>query len=192
MKKAKDSNVAIKIILLTIFVILFIAVYFINSVFLAGDAISYGKFGFIGKIIPSVMLAAAFVALCFAMFNKKKRKFCVTISAALVIFIVPILFLANSLVINIEYKTFDSEKWKNYNYVQGRQYMIDDLEEKHKIVGMKTYEAKNLLGTGTDEKSADGSHRITYDVGVAGLWHMTYVLEYDENGIITKTYTTVD
>ena len=49
MKKVKDSNAAIKIILLTIFVILFIAVYFIASVFLAGDAISYGKFSFIGK-----------------------------------------------------------------------------------------------------------------------------------------------
>ena len=49
MKKVKDSNAAIKIILLTIFVILFIAVYFIDSVFLAGDAISYGKFSFIGK-----------------------------------------------------------------------------------------------------------------------------------------------
>lgn len=118
MKKVKDSNAAIKIILLTIFVILFIAVYFIDSVFLAGDAISYGKFSFIGKLIPSVMLAAAFAALCFAMFNKKKRKLCVIISAALVVFIVPILFLANTIVINIEYKAFDSEKWKNYsNYV---------------------------------------------------------------------------
>lgn len=33
MKKVKESNAAIKIILLTIFVILFIAVYFIDSVF---------------------------------------------------------------------------------------------------------------------------------------------------------------
>ena len=66
MKKVKESNAAIKIILLTIFVILFIAVYFIDSVFLAGDAISYGKFSFIGKLIPSVILAAAFAALCFA------------------------------------------------------------------------------------------------------------------------------
>lgn len=101
--------------------------------------------------------------------------------------------MANTIVINIEYKAFDSEKWKNYsNYVQGRQYMIDDLEEKHKIVGMKTYEVKDLLGKGTDETSADGSNKITYDVGVSGLWHKTYVLEYDENGIITKTYTSVD
>ena len=193
MKKVKESNAAIKIILLTIFVILFIAVYFIDSVFLAGDAISYGKFSFIGKLIPSVMLAAAFAALCFAMFNKKKRKLCVIISAALVVFIVPILFLANTIVVNIEYKTFDSAKWKNYsNHVQGRQYMIDDLEEKHKIVGMKTYEVKDLLGKGTDETSADGSNKITYDVGVSGLWHKTYILEYDENGIITKTYTSVD
>ena len=69
--------------------------------------------------------------------------------------------------------------------------MIDDLEEKHKIVGMKTYEVKALLGKGTDETSADGSNKITYDVGVSGLWHKTYVLEYDENGIITKTYTSV-
>lgn len=190
MKKVKDSNVAIKIILLTIFVILFIAVYFIDYVFFAGDAINYGKFSFIGKIIPSVMLAAAFVALCFALFNKKKRKFCVIISTALVIFIVPILFLANTIVINIEYKTFDSAKWKNYsNYVQGRQYMIDDLEEKYKIVGMKTYEVYDLLGKGTEETSTDGSHEITYDIGTFGLWHNTYVLEYDENGIVTKTYT---
>ena len=54
MKKVKESNAAIKIILLTVFVILFIAVCFIDSVFLAGDAISYGKFSFIGKLIPSV------------------------------------------------------------------------------------------------------------------------------------------
>ena len=36
------------------------------------------------------------------------------------------------------------------------------------------------------------TNKITYDVGVSGLWHKTYILEYDENGIITKTYTSVD
>ncbi len=190
MKNVKDSNVTIKIILLTIFVILFIAVYFIDSVFLTGDAINYGKFSFCGKIIPFIMLALAFVSLCFAMFNKKKRKFCVIISTALVIFIVPILFLANTIVVNIEYKTFDSTKWKDYvNCMHGRQYMIDDLENKYKIVGMKTYEVYDLLGKGTEETSTDGSHEITYDIGTFGLWHNTYVLKYDENGVVTETYT---
>ena len=190
MKKVKDSNAAIKIILLTIFVILFIAIYVMDSVFLAGDAISYGKFSFCGEMIPFIMLAVAFAALCFAMFKKAKRKICIIISSALVICIVPALLLANTIVVNIEYKTFDSAKWKDYvNHMHGRQYMIDDFESKYKIVGMKTYEVYDLLGKGTEEIASNGSQEITYDIGTAGVWHNTYVLKYDENGVVTETYT---
>ena len=153
---------------------------FIDSVFLAGDAISYGKFSFIGKLIPSVMLAAAFAALCFAMFNKKKRKLCVIISAALVVFIVPILFLANTIVVNIEYKTFDSAKWKNYsNYVQGRQYMIDDIKSKYRLIGMDVKEVKNILGENSYDSPED--NEFYYEIGQEFPGYKKFIITYDGN-----------
>ena len=71
--------------------------------------------------------------------------------------------------------------------------MIHDLEKKYKIVGMKLEDVYSLIGEGSEETFSDtGSRERSWHVGTFGVWHKTYVLEYDENGIITKTYTSVD
>lgn len=190
MKNADKSKIILKIILLVVFLIFFIAVFVLDSVFWAGDAISYGKFGSCGRIITLIMLVVSYIFICFTLFGKKRKRIYTIFSVAFVVLVVPVLLLANTIVVNREYKTFDSAKWKDYsNYSHGRQYMIDDFESKHQIVGMKIYDVYDLLGRGSEETLVDGSHEVTYDVGTAGVWHNTYVLKYDENGIVTETYT---
>ena len=69
--------------------------------------------------------------------------------------------------------------------------MIDDLESRYKLVGMKIYDARELLGQESEEDSEQDVHKAIYDMGAAGVWQNIYVLEYDENGVITKTYSEI-
>ncbi len=190
-KKKKSLRTAGKIILLAVIFVIFIAVYIFDSVFLAGNAIQYGKFGYCASIITLIMLAASFVTLCFAMLGKKRKCIVGIISAALFVLTVPALFLANTIIVSREYKTFDSAKWNDYNNLHCRQYMIDDLESRYKLVGMKIYDARELLGQESEEDSEQDVHKAIYDMGAAGVWQNIYVLEYDENGVITKTYSEI-
>ena len=192
MDKKKGLKITLKILLAILFAGIFCGIYYIAKLSFIGPAISSGKYGHLGEIIAAVILVLAYLCTCIAIFAEKKRLIGGIVSFLLVIGIIPALSIANTVIVAKEYQTFNQEIWNDPEYYNGRQYMIDDLEEKHKIVGMKTYEVKDLLGKGTDETSADGSNKITYDVGVSGLWHKTYILEYDENGIITKTYTSVE
>lgn len=192
MKNKKGIRIALKVFLLIVLFAVFIAVYILDSVFLAGNAIKYGKFGSCASIITSVMLAAAFALSGIAMFSPKKRLLSGACAFLIVIGIVPTLMITNTVVAIKEYQNFDSAKWKDYiNYVNCRQYMIDDLESRYKLVGMKIYDARELLGEGSVEDPEQDFHKAIYDIGADGLWHNIYVLEYDENGIITKTYTEV-
>lgn len=110
------------------------------------------------------------------------------ICAALIVLVIPIVNLTEK-ICAIPYTEFSTEGWNNSTTDNLRQYMIPDLEEKYKIVGMKLEDVYSLIGEGTEETLADGSHEITYDIGTFGVWHNTYALEYDESGIVTKTYT---
>ncbi|HAX84650.1 MAG TPA: hypothetical protein DCY15_09535, partial [Ruminococcaceae bacterium] len=120
--------------------------------------------------------------------GKTKKIITSLICVALIALIIPISDLTEK-ICAIPYTEFSTESWNNSTTDNLRQYMIPDLEEKYKIVGMTLEDVYSLIGKGTEETSTDGSHEITYDIGTFGVWHNTYVLEYNENGIVTKTYT---
>jgi len=66
--------------------------------------------------------------------------------------------------------------------------MLNDLEEKYNLVGMKKEEAIQILG----KEYGKSDNCIYYHIGVNWLEVFYYYLEYDENGIITKVYDNVD
>ncbi|HAS37083.1 MAG TPA: hypothetical protein DCS04_00405 [Ruminococcaceae bacterium] len=192
-KKNKNAKKVI-VFVLKIIVFIFLCVFYARLISFFGhytDSITFGEYKYIGIIILVTVCVGFIVSLAFALFKKSsKTKKIVTslICAALIVLVIPIVNLAER-ICAIPYTEFSTEGWNNSTTDNLRQYMIPDLEEKYKIVGMRLEDVYSLIGEGTEETSTDGSHEITYDIGTFGVWHNTYVLEYDKNGIVTKTYT---
>ena len=79
--------------------------------------------------------------------------------------------------------SFSQEKWNNNERL--RIYMLDDLEERHKIVGKTNEEIINLLGEPTyisDVKNI----KYEYYVGESIIDPLGYQIEFDNN-IAVKT-----
>lgn len=192
-KKNKNAKKVI-VFVLKIIVFIFLCVFYAGLISFFGhcpDSITFGEYKYIGIIILVTVCVGFIVSLAFTLFKKSsKAKKIVTslICAALIVLVIPIVNLTEK-ICAIPYTEFSTEGWNNSTTDNLRQYMIPDLEEKYKIVGMKLEDVYSLIGEGTEETLADGSHEITYDIGTFGVWHNTYVLEYDESGIVTKTYT---
>ena len=115
---------------------------------------------FVLKIIVFIFLCVfyagliSFVSLAFALFKKSsKAKKIVTslICAALIVLVIPIVNLTEK-ICAIPYTEFSTEGWNNSTTDNLRQYMIPDLEEKYKIVGMKLEDVYSLIGEGTEER----------------------------------------
>ena len=81
-------------------------------------------------------------------------------------------------------KDFTAEKWNHDDYTALRYLMIDDLEQKHDLLGMDKEEVIDILG-----KEGDYNQSLRYHVQNIGmLGTQMYCLSYDENGTITSTY----
>lgn len=181
MDKENGYRIFNRIFALVFFAVLFFGIYWIDLFLFAfsphGKAIWDGKFNYIGQIINITCLVAAYIALCFAIFTKKKV-FCGIVSTILVLAIIPISIAVNSVVVSKNYKEFDSNIWK-YGGECVREYMIDDLEQEHGLIGMDIEKAQELLGEG--EPNTENS--IDYYIGL----HEIYLIHYDNNGKITST-----
>ena len=82
---------------------------------------------------------------------------------------------------------FTSEKWNNEKYSNLRYLMLNSLEEKYNLVGMKKNEVTEILG-----KEYENEQYMYYYVGGQWLRSFYYCLEYNENDNITKVYVNVD
>lgn len=98
-----------------------------------------------------------------------------------------ILIFGSSFGIEKYMNKFTIEKWNNEKYCNLRYLMLNDLEEKYKLIGMKKEEVMNILG-----KEYENENYIYYFVGGEWLKSFYYCLEYDENDIITRVYVNVD
>ena len=196
-EKDKDAKKSIIFVLKNIAFIFLCVIYAVLISFfgLSSDSIRFGKYEYIGVIIIAAVFIGFVVSLTFALFNtsgKTKKIITSLICVALIALIIPISDLTEK-ICAIPYTEFSTENWNNLTSDNLRQYMIPDLEKKYKIVGMKLEDFYSLIGEGSEETFSDtGSRERSWHVGTFGVWHKTYILEYDENGIITKTYTSVD
>lgn len=172
-----------KILVWIVFVVLWLAIEILLLLSWFSIAV-YSVGGWIPLVIVNGLLILAIV------YCKKNKKYlrtsvaCATIISAL---ISGITFIG----INTYSNDFTPEKWKNHP--SGRDAMIQDLEEEHNLVGMSKDEIMKLLGE-PDNISQFLYGYETYEYynhGEYGIGYR-YLVNFDEDGIVTTTYHIFD
>lgn len=177
-------KITLKILLAILFAEIFCGIYYIAKLSFIGPAISSGKYGHLGEIIAAVILVLAYLCTCIAIFAEKKRLIGGIVSFLLVIGIIPALSIANTVVAAKEYQTFNQAIWNDPEYFNCRQYMIDDIKSKYKLVGMDVEEVKNILGDSYYDFPED--NKFYYEVGQEFPGYKKFIITYDDNGKVTS------
>ena len=188
--KNKGLKIALKILLALLVAGILFGIYFITRLSFIGPAISSGKYGHLGEIIAAVILVLAYLCTCIAIFAEKKRLIGGIVSSLLIIGIIPALSIANTVIVDKEYQTFNQEIWNDPEYYNCRQYMIDDIKSKYGLVGMDVKEVKNILGENSYDSPED--NEFYYEIGQEFPGYKKFIITYDENGKVTKVETTND
>lgn len=186
----KSLKIPLKILLAILFAGIFCGIYYIAKLSFIGPAISSGKYGHLGEIIAAVILVLAYLCTCIAIFAEKKRLIGGIVSFLLIIGIIPALSIANTVIVAKEYQTFNQEIWNDPEYYNCRQYMIDDIKSKYRLIGMDVKEVKNILGENSYDSPED--NEFYYEIGQEFPGYKKLVITYDDNGKVTKFYTTDD
>lgn len=115
-------------------------------------------------------------------FKKKDFNITIAIFKGMVIHFIIIISLSYGITEYMGY--FTIKKWSNLELVELRYLMIDDLEDKYKLIGMTKEEVIDILGKPDyeDEKSICYDARLHKDIV-----YDTYCLEYGD-GLIIDTY----
>lgn len=188
--KNKGLKIALKILLALLVAGILFGIYFITRLSFIGPAISSGKYSHLGENLTSIILIAAYLCACITIFFKKKRLVSGIVSFILIISVIPALGVANTVVAAKEYQTFNQEIWNDPEYYNCRQYMIDDIKSKYRLIGMDVKEVKNILGENSYDSPED--NEFYYEIGQEFPGYKKFIITYDENGKVTKVETTND
>jgi len=93
----------------------------------------------------------------------------------------------NGIIYNSAYgyiSNFSRHKWDNYEEL--RMYMIEDLEQRHQIIGRNEQEIIEILGECTTTSEYNGKFRFEYYIGDDLIDPYTYDVIFD-NGIVVDT-----
>ncbi len=85
------------------------------------------------------------------------------------------------------FKDFSSEKWKNNNYCNMRNRMIDSLENKYALIGMDRKEIYDILGKPEDRICSydyEQNNKVCYMTFEAMMKNDFYCIYFDENDIV--------
>ncbi len=183
---------ALKILAFLFFIVVCIGLYLMFGYIFAADSLNYGEYGYIGKIILATVLVTSAALLALALFDKTskvKRVIALIVCAVLIASFFPLLDVTDKLCAK-PYTEFSPENWNRTAQIHPNllQYMVPDLEEKYNLVGMDISEVDKLLDLdnwGPSNYGREYYHRI-------GSAHTFLVICYDENGKVTKFYTTDD
>lgn len=175
----KSLKITLKILLAILFAGIFCGIYYIAKLSFIGPAISSGKYGYLGEIIAAVILVLAYLCTCIAIFFKKKRLVSGIVSFLLIIGIIPALSIANTVIVAKEYQTFNQEIWNDPEYYNCRQYMIDDIKSKYRLIGMDVKEVKNILGENSYDSPED--NEFYYEIGQEFPGYKKFIITYDGN-----------
>lgn len=137
---------------------------------------------FIYVIVPWILL---FLPLAIKLFWKIKYLKSLLISFIVsIIYIIALALLINGLSYN--FRSFSTSKWLKHE--ENRYLMINDLEQKYELIGMKVEEVEKILGTDWENYSVNDSETKAMYYYIKGLFMSTdyYVLIYDDDYIITE------
>lgn len=112
------------------------------------------------------------------------KKVRIYVLVSIVIIILSVLFLRGKIV----HEKFDSHIWKTANLNSEvnwslRWDMINDLRNKHKLVGITKNEIINLLGTPESEFNSEFRYYLGYSK--RGINTGTLIITFDNNNIVT-------
>ena len=172
----KSLKITLKILLAILFAGIFFGIYYIAKLSFIGPAISSGKYGHLGEIIAAVILVLAYLCTCTAIFVEKKRLIGGIVSFLLIIGIIPALSIANTVIVAKEYQTFNQEIWNDPEYNNCRQYMIDDIKSKYRLIGMDVKEVKNILGENSYDSPEDSE--FYYEIGQEFPGYKKFIITY--------------
>lgn len=110
-----------------------------------------------------------------------RNKYAVIMVFILLLISAAIVFSCNA--DNTKMKTFDKEEWDQYP--EKRWMMMDSLEEKHNIIGLKKSEIRELLGG--NEILMDNTDMLEYLIS-PGLGDVEGLLIYFDNDGIAYKY----
>lgn len=176
----KSLKITLKILLAILFAGIFCGIYYIAKLSFIGPAISSGKYSHLGENLTSIILIAAYLCACIAIFAEKKRLVSGIVSFLLIIGIIPALSIANTVIVAKEYQTFNQEIWNDPEYNNCRQYMIDDIKSKYGLIGMDVKEVKNILGENSYDSPEDSE--FYYEIGQEFPGYKKFIITYDDNG----------
>lgn len=182
--KNKGLKIALKILLALLVAGILFSIYFITRLSFIGPAISSGKYSNLGENLTSIILIAAYLCTCIAIFAEKKRLIGGIVSFLLLIGIIPALSIANTVIVAKEYQTFYQEIWNDPEYYNCRQYMIDDIKSKYGLVGMDVKEVKNILGENSYDSPED--NEFYYEIGQEFPGYKKFIITYDGNSKVTS------
>ena len=129
-------------------------------------------------------IVTAFVPLVFRYIKKCSwRKTALAMFLSLMTYILIIYITHTSIYAYVG--SFSTEKWLNNLY--DRHYMLDDLNRKHKIIGMDASELKALLGNPDIESETE----IEYLIGYGWIDPEIIVFKIENNKVF-KTYRYVE
>lgn len=177
--KNKGLKIALKILLALLVAGILFGIYFITRLSFIGPAISSGKYSHLGENLTSIILIAAYFCACITIFFKKKRLVSGIVSFILIISVIPALSIANTVIVAKEYQTFNQEIWNDPEYYNCRQYMIDDIKSKYRLIGMDVKEVKNILGENSYDSPED--NEFYYEIGQEFPGYKKFIITYDGN-----------
>lgn len=188
-KKVKFSSIISGILYYVLGLVGFYLLYFISALFGIIGSFSPVLFITCFVILPLLILVLPIIIkqILKIEFSKSVLLSCI----AVIVYFIIILVVRFSILTYMG--KFTVEKWDNENYTHLRYLMIDDMEQKYDFVGMNKEDVMEILGT---ESCDIRENYHVYDNSICYFvkneWRDSYYygLEYDENGVITNTYTT--
>lgn len=93
-------------------------------------------------VIPFVLLVMIQRAILYVSKNRNKEK--KQMLSVMIVGLVPLIVCTVQLSMNEYTSTFNQKRW--LNYAEKRVHMVDDLLQKHKLVGKSTEEITKLQG----------------------------------------------
>lgn len=137
-------------------------------------------------VIPFVLLVMIQRTILYVSKNRKKEK--KQMLSVMIVGLVPLIVCTVQLSMNEYTSTFNQNRW--LNYAEKRVHMVDDLLQKHKLVGKSTEEITKLLGNPTETRSLDeGSITLYYlgdERGFISIDSERLVLQFDKEGRVVN------
>lgn len=186
MKKDRILNIVSGVLYYILGPIFFFYLYVFAALVGSIGDFSPELFNIIYLIVPIILLIMPI--LIKFIFRKKFNKSILYSCIGIIMYI--LLIIGITLGINRYFHTFSTEKWCNDNWHSFRFLMIEDMEEKYNIVGMKKSEVYDILGEEDKElEELQGEYVICYSMRNGFFEGDYFQIFLNENDIVTKVDT---